>query len=288
MKRILIFILLAITSPLFASDVKPDSYGQWLVDNIAKNNTGLFNVSLHLIPPGGKQTVIALSYNRSKIGVISDDVDKSVLTTGKTVGFITKIGNYQVLMPLLNLRGDVIGAIGVTYVYHEGDNRDVMDRRTVTIRNDLRTHIVDAASLFEPHPYKSGLSTHSLAQMLVDGAMAAYPDLEICTIYATSAGNSDMIALGSSVGGIGKEADDGGFTIVGKGKQRREELVSGNQLSIKMPLHNRVGKMIGVIKLVYPLKKGDDSARLFERSAQISAEVSGKISKNDILGAPSE
>lgn len=126
-------------------------YAQTLVNEIMEKNSDLLVVGMHVVAPGAKgETMIASNLDR--IGKKDDSDDIAVATEHKTILAPDMKGfkKFEVLMPLKEASGKVIGAIGFVFKYGEKANEVKLHVQAATLRDALAKKIPNLAELFKP------------------------------------------------------------------------------------------------------------------------------------------
>src|SRR2546423_7770957 len=165
---LLVLAVLAVALPLRAQQLPLKGYGQELVDQVRAKEGGLVVVVMHGSPPG-TATYPIIASNIGRIGKVADEDDMRVISTGKTNLEVAHGGaRFEVEMPMRDLAGNTIGALGIVFPYREGASKAALEKRALAIRDWLARRILDAGSLVEPHPLDPLATTRTHAQKLVD------------------------------------------------------------------------------------------------------------------------
>ena len=120
---------------------------QRLLDDLAKEHPEVVRVGLHLTPPGASENIIVASNVAAKIGQKSDPEDLQAMKTGRPV-VIREGENFDVTLPLHNLAGKIIGAIGLTLKPAGGKQESDATNRARAIASKLERRIPSRESLF--------------------------------------------------------------------------------------------------------------------------------------------
>lgn len=128
-------------------------YAQKLVNEVMKANSDLAVIGIHVTVPGAKdQTMIATNLDR--VGKPDDDDDKAVATEFQTIlsPNLKDATKYEVLLPLKEQDGKIIGAVGLVYTVKANDNVDEvkMHAKGVKIRDSLQKKIPNIEGLLKP------------------------------------------------------------------------------------------------------------------------------------------
>jgi hypothetical protein len=229
-------------------------------------------------PPGEADNIIIAS-NFGRLGKKADEDDLGVIRTGRSKAEPNAAKTrFAVELPLEDLGGNTIGALGLNFGYKEGDDRQSLERIAVAIRNELKRRTADTANLVEPYPFDPAATTLTHAQKLVDRMLAQYAGLlsmRLCTVSSAS----DCSVIASSVGRIGTQADRTEAEVMHTGKPLLEvDPTHSDRLNVHLALRDSSGKSIGIVTLVHPYRGGDDKSELLESSTRIRDELSSQVS----------
>lgn len=126
-------------------------YAQQLVNQLMAGHPELLVVGIHVVAPGADdETMIATNLDR--IGKKDDDDDKAVATDHKIIlaPNMTDPHKFEVQVPLLDAAGAYIGATGLVFKYHAGDDVVQLLVKALAIRDGLAKQIPSLAALVEP------------------------------------------------------------------------------------------------------------------------------------------
>ena len=125
-------------------------YAQALVNQTMAANPDLVVVGLHAILPGASNETMFAS-NLDRIGKKDDD-DIAVATERKTIlaPNLKDPGRFEVQVPMKDAGGDIIGAIGLVFKYHAGDDEVRLHVRALAIRDALARQIPSLADMVKP------------------------------------------------------------------------------------------------------------------------------------------
>ncbi|WP_108472304.1 MULTISPECIES: YncE family protein [Rhodanobacter] len=260
--------------PLLAQTTAPN-YAQHLVDETLAAHPDIAIMAMHVTPP--KQTVnVIIASNIGRIGKPADSDDMGVVNTGKPVLEVNKEGDhFEVEVPLKDVTDDTVGALSIVYPYAAGDDKAALAKKAEVVRDQLRRRISNVANLTQPYAFDSSVPTHTYAQQLVDQTMAAHPKLLILMLHIVPPGKSVNMVVGSSIGRIGKQADDDDMRAINTGIPNLE--VNGHRFEVEARLLDASGKTIGAIGIVFPYKPGDDKDALKREGFAIRDELRKKI-----------
>jgi hypothetical protein len=252
-------------------------YGQQLVDEVLTRHPEVLLIGLHVTPPGEADNVIIAS-NFGRLGKKADEDDLGVIRTGHSKAEPNAAKTrFAVELPLEDLGGNTIGALGLNFGYKHGDDRQSLERKAEAIRDELKRRTADAENLVEPYPFDPAATTLTHAQKLVDRTLAQYAGLlsmRLCT--ASSAADGSVIA--SSVGQIGSRADRREAEVMHTGKPLLEvDAAHPERLNVHLPLRDSNGNIIGIVTLIHPYRDGDDKSALLASSTRIRDALSSQV-----------
>jgi hypothetical protein len=254
-----------------------DGYGQHLLNQALAENPGVIIMMMHVTPPGSKDNVVIAS-NIGRYGKVADPDDMEVITTGKSRLEINPKGDhFEVEEVLKDVSGDTIGALGVVWNYKAGDDQQAHRIQAEAIRDKLARRILHAGNLVDPWPYDPKFNDKTYAQALVDKTFAAHPELNVLAIHATPPGSKTNVILGSSIGRIGKKADEDDLRVIQKGAINKEIAENGKRFEAELPLNDAKGKRIGALGVVLAYKAGDDKEALVAQAIKIRDEIAAQI-----------
>src|SRR2546426_3739917 len=258
---LIVLAALAFALPLRAQQLPVKGYGQELVDQVMAKERGLLVVVMHVSPPGAANYPIIAS-NIGRIGKVADEDDMRVVTTGKTNLEVAHGGTrFEVEMPLRDLAGNTIGALGIVFPYAKGASKAALEKRAVSIRDGLARGILDAASLVEPYPFDPLATTRTHAQKLVDATLIRHPEVDLLAVRARPAKGRDYAVVASSFGRIGMKADE-----LVAGQPRAGAQSGGKRYEVDLPLLDAAGGPVGALTVGWPLRQGDDEKRVLSRA----------------------
>jgi hypothetical protein len=259
------------------AQIRPDSYGQHLVQQAIAEHRDVLVMAMHVTPPGAKQNVIVAS-NIGRLGKAADSDDQQVIATGEPKLSVNAAGDrFEVLEPLRDVGGDSIGVLGVVFPYRPGDDQQARKAEADGIRDHLARRISHAGNLLDRWPYDPGFTDDTYAQALVDKTLAVHPDVIILALHATPPGSRADVILGSNIGRIGKKADEDDLRVVDKGATNKEINENGKRFEAEVPLNDRAGRRIGALGVVFSYRAGDDKEALTARALRIRDEIAAQI-----------
>lgn len=253
------------------------TYAQHLVDATLAAHPSVVVMAMHVTPPKAKENVIIAS-NIGRLGKPADEDDLRVVNTGKpNLAVNAKGDRFEVEEPLRDVDGGVLGAVGIVFPYKAGDDKEARRAEAEAIVAHLQRRISHAGNLMDPWPYNPKFTDHTRAQALVDATMAAHPEILILAIHATPPGSKTNVILGSSIGRIGKAADEDDLRVVEKGETNREVNETGKRFEAELPLNDARGQRIGALGVVYAYKPGDDKEALVAKAVKVRDELARQI-----------
>ena len=129
-----------------------NSYAQKLVNEFTRKHPDLLVMMIHATPPGKPATANAIiGSNIGRVGKIADDDDLRVIEKGPTNLEVADTGDrYETELPLLDAKGQRIGALGLVFKLNAGANKDALHAHGIAIRDQLAKRIPSSAALFKP------------------------------------------------------------------------------------------------------------------------------------------
>ena len=261
---------------VYAQDRGAKNYAQALIDQTLARHPEVATLAMHVTPPSSGDNLIIAS-NFGRIGKRADEDDLAVIKTGMPNAELNKTGDrFSVELPLQDVSEDTIGALAVAFPYKAGDERIRFLQQATQVRNELRRRITNAGNLLEPFPY-SQIPTNTYAQELVDETMGKHPELQILALHVTPPNSTDDVILASSIGRIGKKADEDDLKVIQTGEPILEIHISGKRFEVELQLHDRTGKIIGAVSTVFAYKPGNDKMEFQKRAESIRTEIERQI-----------
>jgi hypothetical protein len=269
---LIVLAALAVAMPLRAQQLPLKGYGQELVDQVMAKERGLLVVVMHVSPPGVANYPIVAS-NIGRIGKVADDDDMRVVTTGKTNLEVAHGGaRFEVEMPMRDLAGNTIGALGIVFPYRKGASKAALEKRAVSIRDWLARHILDAGSLVEPYPFEPLATTRTYAQKLIEATLARHAEIDLLAVRARPPKGRDYAIVASSFGRIGMKAD-----VPTSDRPRAGAQSGGKRYEVELPLLDKSGGAVGALTVGWPLRKGDDEKAFLSQAEKIRDELRQRI-----------
>ncbi|QUD89602.1 hypothetical protein [Phenylobacterium montanum] len=263
-----------------------NSYAQHLVDVALAQHPKVVILAIHATPPNTPDDVIVGS-NIGRIGKKADEDDLNVIKTGVPKLEFNETGDrYEVELPLHDLSGDTLGAVGVVFNYKKGDDTKAHQAEAIAIRDAMARRISNPANLVEPWPFDPKVPSDTRAQKLVDRTLAAHHELIILAIHVTPPGAAHNLILASNIGRIGKEADDDDMRVANTGAVNQEVNSTGKRFEVELPLLDAKGARIGALSCVFRYNKGADKKALYNKAIVIRDAMRPQIGSVAALAAP--
>ena len=262
------------------------TYGQHLVDTALAQNPEVLVLGLHAQPPTFPDSIIVAS-SFGRIGKKDDEGDLKTVRTSQPATAVTPAGNrFNLGLPLKDMLGKTIGLLTIAFPYKAGDDRDHLLALATQLRDDIGRRLLDAASLVEPYPFAARYAAHIHAQDLLEEVFASHPHVLGLAMHVTPPGDTKNVIIASTFGRIGLESDESDLQMMRSNKPNLAVWSSGHRYSGQVTLHDRSGRAIGSLLLIFPYKVGDDQEDLLRQAEAIEAEVAGKIPSIRDLMAP--
>ena len=258
-------------------NVPVNSYAQHLVDAALIAHPDVLILAIHATTPKNADPEI-LASNIGRIGKKADEDDMRVVKKGTTnLEVNTDLMRYEVELPLNDVSGTQIGALGVVYPYDAKTDKAARHKEAIAIRDAISRRILKPANLVEPYPYDSNYTDNTYAQKLVDQTFAAHPELLVLALHVTPPNGKTNIILASTIGRIGKKADSDDMGVVNTGVPNLELNKNGIRFEVELPLSDATGRKVGAVSMVFPYKAGDDKEMFHRKGLRLSAEIAKKI-----------
>ena len=125
-------------------------FAQKVVDDMLAKHPDVIIMAMHVAKSEGADHAIVAS-NIGRIGKPADEDDMRVVNTGKPNLEVNKTGDhFEVEIPMRDMKGKVIGACGVVFMYKNGDNKQALRRRAEAIGKEMQALTPTREKLFEP------------------------------------------------------------------------------------------------------------------------------------------
>lgn len=135
----------------YSTAYRDSIYAQKLVNDFTREHPDLLVIMIHATPPGKPATANAIiGSNIGRIGKIADDDDLRVIEKGSTNLEVADTGDrYETELPLLDAKGQRIGALGLVFKLNPGANKEALHAHGIAIRNELAKRIPSSTALFK-------------------------------------------------------------------------------------------------------------------------------------------
>lgn len=183
---------------------------------------------------------------------------------------------------LLDVSGDPIGVIEFRFKTAGASNQAVVQK----VQHALAHRLISAKNGLDPYPYDKTHSDRTYSQTLVEEAFAKHRDVIILAIHSTPPHETTNIISGSTIGRIGKAADEDDLRVIEKGSTNLEVAENGRRFEAEVPLNDASGKRIGALGVVFAYKAGDDKEALHQKALRVRDEIAAKIKSAASLAAP--
>lgn len=113
------------------------------------------------------------------------------------------------------------------------------------------------------------------AQRLAEATLARHPEAAHVVLHVTPPGAADTenLVIGSTIGRLGKKADDDDLRIMHEARTETVVAKTGDRFNVSLPLIDARGQVIGVVAIGFPYKAGDDQAPLVADAERIRDEL---------------
>ncbi|MBV8036143.1 hypothetical protein [Roseateles sp.] len=273
------FMAAALLAAAFAAQaqqpVPVKTYAQELVDRIVAQHPDLRAAVMHVTPPKAVENIIVAS-SIGRIGVPADANDLDVIATSTThVAMDHGRKRIEVELPLRDVGGATVGALGLVWRLPVGGSRAEFERNATVIRDTVSRRILNAANLMDPYPYEPLVTTKSRAQTLVDEALLRHPEVTLLALRAHSRG--ELVLLGSTFGRHGKKADADDAKVMSSREPSTGIYSGGRRFGVDMALHDRNGALIGTMNVGYAYSGKEDTRALTARAVALRDELQSRI-----------
>ena len=152
LRHSLALILVLSTVSLHAATdwvTSPAPYAKALAEQTIDSQPDLLDAIFHVTPPGTNQNFAVAANTAKEQGSPSGADDLSVIASGKPLVEVQKDGvRMGVVLPLYDHGLNTIGALGLMYRYHPGDDQAGFLKRSQQIRDRLARDIPSREALF--------------------------------------------------------------------------------------------------------------------------------------------
>lgn len=269
-------VLLATAFAVHAQQPLPvKTYAQELVDRTVAQHPDLRAVVMHVTPPKAADNIVIAS-SIGRIGTPADGNDLDVVATSTTrVAMDQGKKRIEVELPLRDVGGATVGALGLVWRLPVGGSRAEFERNATAIRDGLSRRILNVANLMEPYPYEPLVTTKSRAQTLVDDALLRHPDVTVLALRARSRG--ELVLLGSTFGRHGKKADADDAKVMDSKAPNTGVYSGGKRFGVDLALHDRSGALIGTMNVGYAYSGKEDPKALTARAVALRDDLQARI-----------
>jgi hypothetical protein len=271
--------LAASGSLLLRAQTPENSYAQYLIDQTLKAHPDILVLMMHVTPPNSTDNVVIAS-NIGRLGKKADEDDLAVIKTGTPKLEVNARGDrFEVELPLLDASRRTVGALGVVFPYKAGDDKEKRHREAQTVRDELARRISHVENLVEAVRFDEKTPLNTYAQYLVNETMKKNPELVIMVMHVTPPQGPDTenVILGSSIGRIGKKADEDDLRVMRTGKTNLEVNSTGERFEVELVLQDVSGNTLGALGLVFPYKEGADKEAFRKKAEAIRDQLRKKI-----------
>jgi hypothetical protein len=189
----------------------------------------------------------------------------------------------DVRLPLLDTSKRRLGVLQVRLTAAKGEADDALIRRATRVRDHLARRISHVDNLLEPTRFDASTPTNSYVQHLVDQAFDAHPEVIILMAHVTPEGapSAANVVLGSTIGRIGKKADEDDLKVIDGAITKLEVNDAADRFEVEEPLLNTAGERIGALGVVFPYAKGQDTKAYEATAKAIQADLARHILNNN-------
>lgn len=187
-----------------------------------------------------------------------------------------------VVADLLDVSRDPIGVLAFTFKTASAQNTAVVK----SVQAAMARKLISAKNGLDPYPYDPAYSEGTYAQALVDRTVARHPEIIILAIHSTPPGSPVNVITGSTIGRIGKKADEDDLRVIEKGATNLEVAENGKRFEVEAPLNDARGHRIGALGVVFRYRAGDDKEALRRRGLAIRDEMARQIPDAAALARP--
>ena len=124
----------------------PAPFAQKLVDEALAKHPEIILIAIHAQPPGHKNVIVASNFGR--IGKIGDEDDMRCIHTGKS-NLEVNGPHYEDELVLQDASGKTIGALGVVFNYHDGADKEAMQKIAEATRDEMKAKLPSSKALFK-------------------------------------------------------------------------------------------------------------------------------------------
>jgi hypothetical protein len=164
-------------------------------------------------------------------------------------------------------------------------------RQTTTLRATLFACLLGCNWIGPAHAAPVRLTPAQIAvpnfgQHLVDAQVDKHPEVVRLALHITPPGRKENAIVASNFGRIGKVGDQADIDALAAGVTFIDPDPAKKRLSIYPMLHDKAGRQIGMIGVVFDYKEGDDKAKLQRIAEKIRDEMDVQITDLASLFSP--
>lgn len=258
-------------------------YAQELVDRTVAQHPDLRAVVMHVTPPNAAGNIVIAS-SIGRIGKPADADDLDVIATGKTrVAMDRGSKRIEVELPLHDVGGQTIGALGLVWRYPVGGNHAEFERTANDIRDSLARRILNLANLVDAYPFAPLVTTKSRAQTLVEEALQRHPEVTVLALRARIRPSNELVLLGSTFGRHGKKADADDMKVLDAPAPITGVYSGGKRFGVDLPIRDRSGAAIGTMNVGYAYHGTGDTKTLVAHAVALRDELQARIAATPAL-----
>lgn len=258
-----------------AACAAPATWTQHLVEGQLKAHKGVVSITVAASKdPKAPATIVASTAGAS--GEASKE-QQQVIAEGHAHHTLSASGDLQITEPLHDVAGGTIGALTIVFAHPKGEAMAAADVAALKIQTALGKHLINTNNVFDPYPYDTAYAEDTYAQQLVDKTVAKHPDVIILATHTTPPGGKVNVISGSTIGRIGKVADDDDARVIDKGETNLEVADNNSRFEVELPLNDAKGTRIGALGVVLRFKPGADKEALHKHAIAIRDEMARQI-----------
>ena len=251
MKLGLLLVALATSVPSAAGQSSTISYAQKLVDMSLAADRHLMVLSIHAIAPGSSNYSIVASNAPRLLGKESDAAALHIIRDNATTVMSAKPeGAFEVFVPMYDVTGATIGALGLKYRYPFPDRQAALEA-AIKLRDELRNVIPNSQTLFDRFSYYASTGDNLAAQLL-SKEVVRHPDLWVLAFHCTPPGDTvnRLIAI-NYVKLTGKQSEESEEVLSKNGNTALEVWPLTHRVETHVPMFDQQGALIGTLATVY-------------------------------------
>ena len=267
-----------------AASAAPGTWVQHLVEGQLQAHKNVVSISVASSKDEKTPPTIVASTSGEKGEATKEQ--KQVIAEGHAHHTILESGDLRVTEPLHDVVGGTIGAMTIVFTHPDSAGMKAADKTAAQIQSAVGKHLISANNVVDPYPY-STYPEHTLAQALVEKTFAKHPEVIILATHSTPPGGKVNVISGSTIGRLGKEADEDDLRVIEKGETNLEVADNNKRFEVELPLNDATGKRIGALGVVLRFKSDADKEALRKRAIVIRDEMARQIPNAEALAQPS-